>query len=301
MTGVDAAPPGGAVLNAFAVDLEDYFQVSAFDGVVGIGRWPRMESRLAAATDRLLALFDEHHTRATFFVLGWNAHTMPGLIRRIAAAGHEIASHSFEHRLVYSLSREQFRDDLRRARLAIEHAAGVPVVGFRAPSYSITTRSLWAFDVLIEEGYLFDSSVYPIRHDRYGIPGASRHPYQVSRALGSLWEIPPPTVRLLGVNVPTAAGGYLRLLPLWWTSWGIRHINEREGAPAVASIHPWEIDPGQPRLDVGRLTTLRHYGNIGATEARLRRLLAQFRFGTISDVLAAHTSPRPVASTALAV
>ena len=291
MNGLSDASGGSHVVNALAVDLEDYFQVTAFDRIVGFDRWPAMEDRLHASADRLLELFEESGVRATFFVLGWNAERMPALIRRIAAAGHELASHSYAHRLVYQMTPAQFRADLRRARRAIEDASGTRVAGYRAPSYSVTAESLWALEILIEEQYAFDSSIFPIRHDRYGIAGAERHPYRLDRAGGSLWEVPPATVRVCGMNLPTAAGGYLRLLPFWWTTWGLRRINRTEGAAAVVSTHPWELDPDQPRLSVGPLTRLRHYGNLHRTETRLRRLLHDFRFATISDVLADRLVP----------
>jgi polysaccharide deacetylase family protein (PEP-CTERM system associated) len=274
------------IVNALAVDLEDYFQVSAFDRVVGFERWPTMRDRLRANTDRLLGLFDDAGVKATFFVLGWNAERQPDLIARIAAAGHEVASHSHAHRLVYEMTPDEFREDLRRARGAIEDATGVRVNGFRAPSYSITNASLWAIDILAEEEYVFDSSIFPIRHDRYGIPGAERHPYPMHRNGATIWEIPPATVRFLGMTLPAAAGGYLRLLPFWWSSRAVRQVNHLERQPVVVSTHPWELDPDQPRLDVGRLTRLRHYSNLDRTEPRLRQLLADFRFTTMSGVIA---------------
>ncbi|MGE0449741.1 MAG: XrtA system polysaccharide deacetylase [Vicinamibacterales bacterium] len=299
---IGAPAPGDArqVVNAFAVDLEDYFQVSAFDRIVPLDRWPSMEGRLQASTERLLRLFADRDVRATFFVLGWNAERMPNLIRQIAAAGHEMASHSFAHRLVYTMSPAEFRADLRRAQDAIQNATGIAARGFRAPSYSITNSSLWAFDVLVEEGYQYDSSVFPIRHDRYGVPGAERHPHVISRPAGTIWEVPPPTVRLCGVTIPAAAGGYLRLMPFWWTQWCLRRINGQEHCGAIVSTHPWELDPGQPRLRVGPLTRLRHYGNIGLVEGRIRRLLDEHRFTTITDVLAAHVPHGLTSAAALA-
>jgi FemAB-related protein (PEP-CTERM system-associated) len=277
-------------LNVLSVDLEDYFQVTAFDGIVGFERWPQMERRLEASTDRVLQLLADANVRATFFVLGWNAERLPAVIRRIAAAGHEIASHGYAHQLVYDLTREEFRADIKRASRAIEDAAGVPVVGYRAPSYSVTGRSLWALQVLVEEGYRFDSSIFPIWHDRYGLPHARRHPYLISAQGGSLWEVPPATVRLGPVNVPVAGGGYLRLLPFSWSRWGLRHINLAEGHAATVYVHPWEMDAAQPRLGVGGLTRLRHYGNLNRTEDRVRRLLAEFRFAPIGDVLDARAA-----------
>ena len=207
-------------------------------------------------------------------------------MRRIHRAGHELASHSYDHGLVYDSTPEQFRADLRRARAAIETAAGVRVRGYRAPSYSITERSLWALDVLVSEGYRFDSSIYPISHDRYGIPSWPRHIHRVARNGGALWELPGSTVRRAGVNLPIGGGGYFRVLPYGWTRRGIRHLNDVEQRPAIFYLHPWEMDPDQPRLKAGLLSRFRHYYNLDKTESRLRWLLTEFRFGTVSDVLA---------------
>ncbi len=279
-------PDGGSgVVNALTIDVEDYFQVSAFDGHVSRDDWPSFESRVSRNTDRLLELFDEAGTRATFFVLGWVAERYPELIRRIHAGGHELASHGFGHQLVYTQTPERFREDLRRARATIEACTGAPVLGYRAPSFSITRESLWAFDVLIEEGYAYDSSVYPIHHDRYGIPGWPRHPHVVERAGGRIWEIPGSTVRWGRFNLPVGGGGYFRLLPYRWTRLGIDRLNRVESTGAIFYLHPWEIDPAQPRLPVGLLTGIRHYRNLGKTEARLRRLLREFRFSTMQTML----------------
>jgi polysaccharide deacetylase family protein (PEP-CTERM system associated) len=267
------------------VDVEDYFHVSAFDAVVRRDEWASRESRVAGATDRLLDVLDAAEVKGTFFVLGWVAESFPALVRRIADRGHEIGSHSYAHQLVYTLTPDRFRDDLRRAQTVIEQATGRPVRGYRAPSYSITEQSLWALDVLIEEGYRYDSSIFPIRHDRYGIPHAPRRPHQVLRSAGSIWELPPATARWLGLNVPVAGGGYLRQFPYGVIRWGFAKLNTIERQPGVFYLHPWEIDPDQPRLPVGRLTGIRHYRNLHLTEPRLRRLLGEFRFGPISEVL----------------
>jgi polysaccharide deacetylase family protein (PEP-CTERM system associated) len=274
------------ILNALTVDVEDYFQVSAFEYCVDRSNWDRFESRVCRNTERLLEMFEEADVRATFFVVGWVADRFPHLVRAISRAGHELASHSYEHRLVYSTSPSHFREDLRRAKDAVESAAGVAIVGYRAPSYSITRRSLWALDVLIEEGYLFDSSIYPIRHDRYGIADWPRHLHRIKRPGGSIWELPGSTVRWAGANLPIGGGGYFRLLPYAWTRQGIRRLNEREDQPSIFYLHPWEVDPDQPRLRVSKLAGLRHYTNLDKTEGRLRRLLREFRFGPVSEVLA---------------
>ncbi len=274
------------IVNAMTVDVEDYFQVSAFDRTVARSRWDDFPPRVQDNTERMLRLLAEYDVRGTFFVLGWVAERHPSLVSLIADLGHEVASHGYGHRLVYDQTRQAFRDDVRRAKDLLESASGRRVDGYRAPSYSITTRSLWALDVLIEEGYRYDASIFPIRHDRYGIPSSPRHPYTLPREAGSLVEVPGSTTRLGTMNLPVAGGGYFRILPYGWTRWGIARINERERRPAVFYIHPWEIDPDQPRLRAGRLSEFRHYRNLSQTEPRLRRLLTDFRFAPLQKVLA---------------
>jgi polysaccharide deacetylase family protein (PEP-CTERM system associated) len=278
-------------LNALTVDVEDYFHVSAFTDVVPRSQWDHLESRVCRNTERILDILSDAGVRATFFVLGWVAERHPDLVRRIHAAGHELASHSYEHRLVYDLTPNAFRQDLRRAKQAIEQASGVTVAGYRAPSFSITQASLWALDVLLDEGYRYDASIYPIRHDRYGIPDWDRHVSVVARKQRSLLEVPGSTVRRLGLNLPVGGGGYFRQFPYWWTASGIASLNTAEHAPAVFYLHPWEIDPDQPRIRAGRLARLRHYRNLEKTESRLKRLLREFAFGTVSDVLALREWP----------
>jgi polysaccharide deacetylase family protein (PEP-CTERM system associated) len=291
------------IVNALTVDVEDYFQVSAFEGRVSRHEWSGFEARVDRNTDRLLEMFATADVRATFFVLGWVAERHPALVRRIVQAGHELASHGYEHRLVYSESRDLFREDLRRSRAALQSIAGVPVLGYRAPSYSVTRESMWALDVLIEEGYVYDASIYPIRHDRYGVHDWPRHIHRVDRATGSIWELPGSTVRRLGMNLPIGGGGYFRILPYSWTRRGIRCVNEEERQPAVFYIHPWEVDPDQPRLDGSLASRFRHYRNLHKTEDRLRRLLRDFRFGTVWDVLAARAAlpVSPIESALIAV
>jgi polysaccharide deacetylase family protein (PEP-CTERM system associated) len=277
---------GAQVTNAMTVDVEDYFHVSVFDGVVPRHEWATLESRVVRNTNRLLDLFAETGVRATFFVLGWVAERHPDLVRAIVGGGHELASHGFAHRLVYDLTPAQFRDDVRRSKAVLESAAGVGVLGYRAPSYSITPRSLWAIDILIEEGFSWDASIFPIHHDRYGIPVSPRHPYVLERDRGRLVEVPGSTVRVGSFNLPVAGGGYFRLLPYAWTRWGIDRLNRMEGRPAIFYLHPWEIDPDQPRLRTSRLGRFRHYRNLDQTEDRLRALLSEFRFSTVTRVLA---------------
>ena len=273
------------VINAMTIDVEDYFHVSVFDGVLPRTEWESLESRVCANTERLLDIFDEYEVRGTFFVLGWVAARYPDLVRLIARRGHEVASHGFGHRLIYDQTPSAFREDVRKAKAVLEDACGRPVAGYRAPSYSITPRSLWALDVLLEEGYRYDSSIFPIRHDRYGIPVSERKPYPIDREKGSLIEVPGSTTRLGPLNLPVAGGGYFRILPYAWTRWGIARVNQSERTPAVFYLHPWEIDPEQPRLRAGRLGAFRHYRNLDKTESRLRQLLRDFRFGTMEALV----------------
>lgn len=275
------------------VDVEDYFQVSAFDETVPRAHWETLESRVCRNTDRLLALFEAAQVRGTFFILGWVAERFPALVRRIAEQGHEIGSHGYGHRLVYSQTPEEFREDIRRSRAVIADAASTSIHGYRAPSFSITVRSLWALDILREEGFAYDASIFPIHHDRYGIPSSPRQFHELETSAGKIWECPGSTVRVGGTNLPVAGGGYFRLLPYAWTRWGISRVNSREQLPAIFYLHPWEIDPDQPRLRASRLSRLRHYRNLRKTEGRLKRLLSDFRFAPLVDVLArAEGAPR---------
>ncbi|MEQ1575108.1 MAG: XrtA system polysaccharide deacetylase [Vicinamibacterales bacterium] len=290
------ARPASAIVNAMSVDVEDYFQVSAFDEVVPRASWEGRESRVCANTERLLALFDEAGVRSTFFVLGWVADRFPGLVRRIADGGHEIASHGYGHRLVYEQTPAEFREDVRRSKAALESTTGTRVRGYRAPSYSVVDRSLWALDVLIEEGLEYDASIFPIYHDRYGIPDAPRHAHVMTRSGGSIVEAPGSTVRIGRMNLPIAGGGYFRMLPYALTRWGINRLNDVESRPAIFYLHPWEIDPGQPRIKAGSVSTIRHYRNLHKTEGRLRALLRDFRFSTIGDVVIGPVLPSSAAA-----
>lgn len=287
-----------APLNAFSVDVEDYFQVAALAPAISRESWPQREPRVERNTERLLELLGERGIRGTFFVLGWIAERHPRLIRRIAAAGHEIASHGYSHRLIYTQSPGEFREETLRAKGLLQELSAAPVVGYRAASFSITRRSLWALDVLIDAGFLYDSSVFPIRHDRYGIPGAAPAPGPLVAPSGrTLVEFPLATARLWGVRIPVSGGGYFRLLPYPLIERGLRHINEREQRPFVFYLHPWEIDPGQPRVRVGWLSRVRHYTNLHRCETRLHRLLDEFRFASVREVLDAqgfrvHAAPR---------
>jgi len=274
------------MLNALTIDVEDYYHVSAFEAVVPFADWERYESRVEKNTHRILDLLDAHTTKATFFVLGWVVERHPGLIRTLVARGHEVASHGYAHQRVYTQTPEQFRTETRRSKLLLEDTLGQPIRGYRAASYSITVQSLWALDVLREEGFVYDSSIFPIRHDLYGIPSHPRFCYMIPGPSGApLVEFPLSTLRLGGTNFPIAGGGYLRLFPYAYTRWGIRYLNRREDQPAVVYLHPWELDPEQPRLPAGKLSRFRHYTNLHRMEERFVRLLQDFSFGTMSEVL----------------
>ncbi len=263
-------------VNAFSVDVEDWYQVADFDAVVGFADWDRHESRVARNTDRILALCDEAGVRGTFFVLTWNAERHPEIVRRIAAAGHEIASHGYAHRLIYEQTPETFRDDITRAKATLEDITGTAVLGYRAPSASVTPRSLWALDVLLDVGLRYDSSIFPIRDTLYGLPDADRFPHVIRRRDGrELLEFPLATTRLFGRNVPLAGGGWLRVFPYRYTRWAMRRVN-REGHPAVAFVHPWEVDPEQPRMrTAGRRGFSTHYVGLRGTYGKLRRLFQE--------------------------
>jgi polysaccharide deacetylase family protein (PEP-CTERM system associated) len=339
------------IVNALTVDVEDYFHVSAFESVCDPRTWQKRECRVEGNTSRILELLAAAQVKATFFVLGWVAERFPGLVKGIAAAGHEVASHGHGHRRIYTLTREEFREDLRRSKGFLEDLTGERLLGYRAPSYSISPTCLWAFDELLEAGYRYDSSVFPIRHDLYGISDWPRFPFVLERlggqktgTLGSVgnWapvehdetatvgtlaggmgegkgpagnalgptalrasrdhaprpsptaaqpsarflEIPITTLRLLGRNVPIAGGGYFRLFPYGFTRWGLRRINELEGQPFIFYLHPWELDPNQPRISgVGLKSRFRHYLNLQRTEDRFRRLLAEFHLAPLREVV----------------
>ena len=280
---------GRLITNALTVDVEDYFQVNAFARVVGRHEWDRIPLRVVENTMRVLDLFDEFRARATFFILGWVAERAPGLVTEIARRGHEIACHGYGHQLVYEIGAERFREDLRRAKGVIEGITGEAVRGYRAPSYSITSRSLWALDILVEEGFTYDSSIFPVIHDTYGIPDARRFPHEIRCAAGSLREFPLTTLRFRGggreMRLPIAGGGYLRLLPANLIRRGIEMVNRRERQPAVLYFHPWELDPGQPRIKAGLKSRFRHYLNLHRTEGKLRHLLANLSFAPMGEVL----------------
>lgn len=279
-----AAPRSmAAPVNAMSVDVEDYFQVSAFEPHVDRDTWDRMPCRVEQNVDRILALFEQAGVSATFFTLGWVAERYPEMIRRIAQAGHEIASHGWDHTRATTQTPEAFRDDVRRTRQLLEDLGGQPVIGYRAASYSIGESNLWAHEILAEEGYRYSSSIVPVRHDLYGMPGASRFPFPV--AGDRLLEIPITTVTLAGRNINCGGGGWFRLFPYAFSRWALRKVTQEEGSPAVFYFHPWEIDPEQPRHSgLPVKTRVRHYLNLARVEARLRRLLDDFSWDRMDRV-----------------
>jgi polysaccharide deacetylase family protein (PEP-CTERM system associated) len=294
-----------APANLLTIDVEDYFHVSAFEAVSPPETWDGRESRVDRNTEKVLAILAESDVRATFFVLGWVARRFPELVKKIARHGHEIASHGYSHRRVTNQSRAEFRDDIRQSKALLEDLTARNVLGYRAPSYSIGPNSLWAYDELMEAGYLYDSSVFPVKHDFYGIPDWPRFPFWVIRGDQGQWapydgraktpagepacrmlEIPITTLNLCGRNLPIAGGGYFRLFPYGVTRWGLRRINRQEGRPFVFYLHPWELDPEQPRMvGASRKSRLRHYLNLEKTEGRFRSLLRDFAFAPVSESL----------------
>jgi polysaccharide deacetylase family protein (PEP-CTERM system associated) len=274
------------IRHILSVDVEDYFQVEAFARSISRGSWDQWHSRVVANTHRVLDLFDEFSAQATFFFVGWIAQRFPAIVREVHSRGHEVACHSHWHRPVYSLTPDQFRSDTSTARDVIEQVSGERVLGYRAPTWSITKDCLWALDILAEEGFLYDSSIYPIRQDLYGMPGAPRFAYIHSLSNGAkLKEFPPTTLRFAGVNFPAAGGGSLRIFPLFYTRWAFRQFERKYRQPVVVYFHPWELDPSQPRLKGGWRSRFRHYTNLDRMEERVRALLREHRFQSFHDLL----------------
>lgn len=265
------------IINYLTVDVEDYYQVSAFEEIIEVEDWDSMEHRVAMNTGTILELLQQHAVKATFFIVGWVAEKYPELVRAIQREGHEIGCHSYWHRKVYDLSPEEFRKDTLAAKNVLEKIAGKEVLGYRAPSYSITRKSLWALDILKDLGFSYDSSIFPIYHDTYGIHNAPRFEYQL-QGLG-MTEYPISTSIFAGYKVPIGGGGYFRLFPYWFTRMALRRINKIERKPFVFYIHPWEIDPDQPRIsNARRLSKFRHYNNLSGTTKRFGNLLKEFEF-----------------------
>jgi polysaccharide deacetylase family protein (PEP-CTERM system associated) len=271
-----------SITNALTIDVEDYFQVSAFAPYIARSDWERRECRVERNVDRILELLDDRDTAATFFTLGWIAERYPQMVRRIADEGHEVASHGYGHERASDLNRGEFRADIVRAKGVLEDLTGHEVTGYRAPSFSIGPGNLWALDTLARAGHRYSSSIYPIRHDHYGMPDAPRFAH---RAADGLIEIPITTLRLFNRNLPSSGGGYFRLLPYSLSRWMLRQVNRVDGETAVFYFHPWEIDAGQPRIDgIDRKTRFRHYLNIHRMERRLQSLLHDFKWGRMDHL-----------------
>lgn len=283
---------GKLPLNAMTVDVEDYFQVQALTERVPRATWDQMPSRVEANIDHLLQLFSDYSVNATFFTLGWIAERHPNMMRRIATQGHELASHGYDHTRVDHLTGESFREDVCRTKATIEEITGSAVRGYRAPTFSISVQTPWAYQILEEAGYLYSSSLYPIRHDLYGSASAPRHPFRPGP--GSFWEFPLTTRRMFGQNIPCAGGGYFRLLPYWTSRRNLSHVNAAE-EPCIFYIHPWEIDAQQPRIPKLKIRSrLRHYTNLKAMPSRLVRLVQDFRWARMDEVFAEHLAPLTV-------
>jgi polysaccharide deacetylase family protein (PEP-CTERM system associated) len=280
------AEAGMEFTNAFTVDVEEHFQVSAFEKAVDRRRWDEFPSRVVANTRRMLELLDRYSVRGTFFVLAWVAERNQKLVREIEAAGHEIASHGYWHRIVYGQTPEEFRADIRRGRDVLQDIVGHRITAYRAPSFSITRRSTWAIEILAEEGFEIDSSIFPIYHDRYGIPDAPLEPHRIDTRSGPLWEFPPSVAQVAGLRVPVGGGGYFRIYPFALSAALLRRIHRRDRRSFMFYIHPWEIDPEQPRVAVNsRLSRFRHYFNLRGTEARLAKLFERFRFAPVGEII----------------
>jgi len=277
------------MLNVITVDVEDYFHVEAFASQIRYEDWNTFTPRVDRNVKRVLELFATHGVRGTFFVLGWVATRFPRLVQEIAKCGHEIGSHGYRHRRLQNLTPGEFRHDIREAAAALSDLVQEPIRCYRAPSFSIVRNTTWAFDILGEEGILYDSSVFPVRHDLYGFPGAERFPsWQISKLGHRIFEFPPSTIRCWKQNVGVGGGGYLRLYPYGLTRWAIRHINGALQEPAMVYFHPWEIDPDQPVIRGGRRSTFRHYTNLGTMEGKIERLMRDFSFAPFSEVCRQH-------------
>ncbi|MBM9616723.1 DUF3473 domain-containing protein [Desulfobulbus rhabdoformis] len=267
------------IINYLSIDVEDYFQVSAFENVIKSKKWETMEQRIEKNMETILNILHEHSVHATFFVVGWVAQKYPLLVKKINQQGHALGCHSYWHRKVYDLTQDEFREDTQKTKDILEDIIGQPIYGYRAPSYSVTKESLWAIDILKELGFRYDSSIFPIHHDRYGIPDAPRFPYYHANGL---LEYPLSTLALCGQRLPIAGGGYFRLFPYRFSRWALKKINRQEGKPFVFYLHPWEVDPDQPRVHAAsNLSKFRHYNQLHKTKSRFTQLLQDFKFQPI--------------------
>jgi polysaccharide deacetylase family protein (PEP-CTERM system associated) len=275
----------GLIKNGLTIDLEDYYQVSAFAAEIPPEQWKSQASRVEANTERILALLDAYGWKATFFTLGWVAEQHPALLNRIASLGHEIGCHSLRHRSVYAMKPEEFQEDTKRAKDVLEHASGAQVSGYRAPSFSINESCPWAFEALVECGFSYDSSIFPVRHPNYGSPTTPRFPYVILTKAGPLVEFPMPTLSLGERRSPFGGGAYLRLLPYWFTRWAFQFLNEREHQAGCLYLHPWELDPEQPRMKGSLTAKLRHYVGLRGLERKLKRLMGDLAFAPLGELV----------------
>lgn len=284
----DVMTGGGGVINALSIDVEDYFQVAAFSRHVGYEEWDAWDaeqSRVVLNTHKILDIFDRHRVKGTFFVLGWVAERHPDLVKEIERRGHEVGCHGYSHQLIYRQTRNVFRQETLRAMRLLQDLTQSPVEGYRAASFSICRQSEWALDILHEAGFKYDSSIFPIRHDLYGMPGAPRAPYGIKTRRGKLVEFPMTTHRIMGWRMPVSGGGYFRLYPYCLTRYALRSVNKRDKSPFMFYLHPWEVDPEQPRIPAGLFSRFRHYNNLSRCQDRLEKLLEDFSFSTVGDVL----------------
>jgi polysaccharide deacetylase family protein (PEP-CTERM system associated) len=274
------------MLNALTFDIEDYYQVEAFKDFITFEEWSRYPSRVVENTRKITAILDEQNVKATFFILGWTAERFPDMVKQLADNGHEIATHGYSHQMVYTQTKAAFEEDLVKSIEVLENISGKKIIGYRAPTYSIIEESFWAFDILIRHNLLYDSSIFPIIHDRYGVPDGERFPYRIERGNGqSIIEFPLSTLRFWKWNFPIAGGGYLRLFPYWFLKKSLQWLN-RQGKLGIIYLHPWELDPEQPRIpDIPPITRFRHYINLHSTAIKLRNLIRDFEFVPIRDIL----------------
>ena len=277
--------PHSKIKNALTIDVEDYFHVAALAKSIPTSKWDSLECRVEKNTDKLLELFDSKNVNATFFTLGWVAERYPQIVKKIAAAGHEVASHGYSHQLIYNQTQEVFREETHKSKVILEDITQQEIIGYRAASYSITNQSKWALDILCELGFKYDSSIFPVKHDLYGIPGSPRWPYTLETdQKNSIVEFPISTFNIANYKLPIAGGGYFRLFPYWFTKLGLGSIN-RENEPFVFYLHPWEVDPEQPKVQASWFSMFRHYNNLDKCYSRLEQLLRDFSFTTVEDVL----------------
>lgn len=272
--------------NAVSIDVEDYFQVAALANWAPVSQWESFESRVENNTFRTLELFAKHNIKATYFVLGWIAERHPNIVKKIVAEGHELASHGYSHQLIYKQTPDVFKQETIRSKHLLEDISGVKVNGYRAASYSVTKQSLWALDIISEAGFTYDSSIFPVKHDRYGIPDAIEIPHKLTTPNGrSIIEFPITALKIGNYKLPIAGGGYFRLFPYWFSEWGLARVNRVQQQPFVFYLHPWELDPEQPRFPATGLSKFRHYNNLEVCEKRLEKLLRAFEFQTIREIL----------------